>query len=140
MGLVVDTGVLIRAERDGVSASSLLATLTRKTGESDLIVSVVTLAELAHAQRRTQNPELIVHRETFLDAVQDAFPIHIVNAPIAIRSGLLDGALKASGYQVGFADLLIAATALDYDYGVLTLNLRDYQRIPSLYVMDAGRL
>jgi tRNA(fMet)-specific endonuclease VapC len=36
---------------------------------------------------------------------------------------------------IPFGDLLIGATALSLGFQVLTVNLRDFQRIPSLTVM-----
>jgi len=43
------------------------------------------------------------------------------------------------GQPVGTHDLLIAATALALDYGVLTADIRDFERIPGLRVEIWGR-
>lgn len=140
MGLIVDTSVFIQAERTSKSISRFIADLHKQTGETVFAISVVTLSELAHAQRRTQDPGLVLRRQIFLDAVQQAFRVRIVNAKIAIAAGLLDGQLRAEGQPVGFSDLLIAATALHHDSGVLTFNVRDFLRVPGLRVVDANQL
>jgi len=51
-------------------------------------------------------------------------------------AGHIEGQQEAMGIQFAFEDLLIGATALHLGYEVATLNLRDFQRIPGLSVIQ----
>lgn len=42
--------------------------------------------------------------------------------------------LRAQGEKIGDADILIAATALSWGFGVATNNERHFRRIQGLYV------
>ncbi len=52
------------------------------------------------------------------------------------NSSRIEGQQEAIGVQFAFEDLLIGATALHLGYEVATLNLRDFQRIPGLSVIQ----
>jgi predicted nucleic acid-binding protein len=65
-----------------------------------------------------------------------ALPIAPVTVPIALRVGRIDGESQAKGVRLPVADLLIGVTALELGYSVGTGNLRHFQRIPGLSVMQ----
>ena len=44
-------------------------------------------------------------------------------------------ALRRRGLSIGERDLLIAATALTGGHSVMTLNIVEFQRVPSLVVL-----
>ena len=48
MGLILDSSVLIAAERQGRNARQVLTALREHIGETEVGISVVTLIELAH--------------------------------------------------------------------------------------------
>jgi len=54
MGLVLDSGVLIAAEREARPVSSLLATLEHEHGETEVVLSSITVMELEHGLHRAQ--------------------------------------------------------------------------------------
>jgi predicted nucleic acid-binding protein len=54
----------------------------------------------------------------------------------AMLAGKLDGEQQSKGVVIPFGDLLIGATALSLGYSVLTVNLRDFRRIPGLSVVQ----
>jgi tRNA(fMet)-specific endonuclease VapC len=60
-----------------------------------------------------------------------------VSAEIAELEGRIEGEQAALGISIAFEDLLIGATALHMNYAVVTLNLRHFQIIPSLSVVQA---
>jgi len=47
MGLILDSSVLVAAERQGKNARQMLSTISAKTSEAEIGISVVTLIELA---------------------------------------------------------------------------------------------
>jgi predicted nucleic acid-binding protein len=50
MGLVLDSGVLIAAEREAQPVSSLLATLEQEHGEAEIVMAAITVMELEHGR------------------------------------------------------------------------------------------
>ena len=56
MGLVIDSSVLIDAER---ASKPMLAELEEKHGETEIIISAVSIAELEHVSRYLTNARMI---------------------------------------------------------------------------------
>ena len=57
MGLVLDSGVLVAAERDAKPVSELLAALEHEHGETEIVLSSITVIELEHGLHRAQTAE-----------------------------------------------------------------------------------
>jgi len=51
-------------------------------------------------------------------------------------AGKIDGEQQSQGVVIPFGDLLIGATALSLGFSVLTANLRHFQKIPGLTVVQ----
>lgn len=136
MGLILDSSVLIAAERQGRNARQMLTSIARTAGETEIALSVMTLIELAHGAARADTAERKAKRERFIPELFAALPIHPVTVPPALRAGQIDGENQAKGVRLPLADLLIAVTALELGYSVATGNLRHFQRIAGLSVMQ----
>jgi tRNA(fMet)-specific endonuclease VapC len=136
MGLILDSSVLVAAERQGQNARQMLASVAQRVTETEIGISVVTLIELAHGAVRANTPERKAKRQKFIEELQTAMPIHPVTVPLALRTGKIDGENQARGVQVALPDLLIGVTALELGYSVGTANLRDFQRVPGLSVVQ----
>jgi tRNA(fMet)-specific endonuclease VapC len=136
MGLILDSSVLVTAERQGQNARQMLASVAQRIAETEIGISVVTLIELAHGVARANTPERKAKRQKFLDELQTAMPVHPVTVPLALRAGKIDGENQARGVRVALPDLLIGVTALELGYSVGTANLRDFQRVPGLVVVQ----
>ena len=134
MGLILDSSVVIAAERFGQSAYRMIETLGIRTGDSEIAVSVVTILELAHGIARANNEQRRATRQRFLDDLVSGLPVHPVSVPIALHAGQIDGRLQAAGTRIALADLLIGATALEFGYSVATSNVRHFEKIPNLVV------
>jgi predicted nucleic acid-binding protein len=50
--------------------------------------------------------------------------------------GQIDGENQAKGFRLPLSDRLIGVTALELGYGVATGNLRHFQKIPGLWVVQ----
>ena len=72
----------------------------------------------------------------FVERLSLDVPAHPITLDIAWLAGRIEGQQEALGVQFAFEDLLIGATALALRYQVATLNLRDFQRIPGLSVIQ----
>ncbi len=136
MGLILDSSVLVAAERQGRNARHMLAAIARITGETEVALSVVTFIELAHGAARADTTERKAKRQQFMQELLIGLPIHPVTVSIALRVGQIDGENLAKGLRLPLADLLIGVTALELGYGVATGNLRHFQRITGLSVMQ----
>jgi tRNA(fMet)-specific endonuclease VapC len=134
MGLILDSSVLIAAERQGQNAWQVLSAIAQGIGQTEVGLSVVSLIELAHGAVRADSLERKSKREKFIEELLVAMPVYPVNAPIALHAGQLDGQNQARGIKVPLADLLIGVTALELGYGIATANLRHFQQIPGLSV------
>lgn len=136
MGLILDSSVLIKAERQGQNARRMLSAIARTAGETEIALSVVTLIELAHGAARADTAERRTKRQQFIQELLMALPIHPVTVAIALRVGQIDGENQAKGVRLPLADLLIGVTALELGYTVATGNLRHFQRVPGLSVVQ----
>jgi len=105
-------------------------------GEIEIGLSVVTIAELVHGAYRTKIQAQQQRRLEFIERLSSDVPVHPVTIDIARLAGRIAGQEEAMGIQFAFEDLLIGATALHLGYEVATLNLRDFQRIPGLSVIQ----
>jgi predicted nucleic acid-binding protein len=56
MGLVLDSGVVIDAERNATSVSSLLAAFALGHGEAEMVLSAISVIELEHGYWRATTP------------------------------------------------------------------------------------
>jgi predicted nucleic acid-binding protein len=134
MGLILDSSVLIKAERQGQNARQMLTAISRTAGNTDIAISVVTLIELAHGAARADTAQRKAKRYQFIQELLMALPIHPVTVPIALRVGQIDGENQAKGVRLPLADLLIGVTALDLGYSVATGHLRHFQLVSGLSV------
>jgi tRNA(fMet)-specific endonuclease VapC len=135
MGLILDSSVVIAAERSGETAERLIERILRVTGDQEAALSAVGLTELVHGIYRAQTPEIRVRRESFLDELLADLTVYPFTTEAAMRAGKLDGEQQNKGIVIPLADLLIGATALSLGYSVLTMNVRHFQRIPGLPVV-----
>jgi predicted nucleic acid-binding protein len=136
MGLILDSSVLITAERQGQNARQMLAAISSHVGNTEIALSVVTLIELAHGATRADTPQRRAKRQQFIQELLTALPIHPVTVPVALRTGQIDGESQAQGVRLPLSDLLIGVTALELGYSVATGNLRHFQLIPGLSVVQ----
>ncbi len=135
MGLILDSSVLITAEREGQNARQILEDISSKTGNTEIAISAVTLIELAHGAARADTEQRKTKRQQFIQELLVALPVHPVTVPIALRTGQMDGENQAKGIRLPLSDLLIGATAMELGYSIATGNLRHFQMISGLTVV-----
>jgi predicted nucleic acid-binding protein len=133
---MLDSTAAVAAERQGKNARQLLESVVLETGDDDIAVSVVTVLELAHGITRADTTERRNRRQRFLDELLIGVPIQPVTVPIALRAGQIDGQSQAKGIRIPLSDLLIGVSALELGYGVGTANVRHFQLIPGLNVIQ----
>jgi tRNA(fMet)-specific endonuclease VapC len=136
MGLVLNSSVLIVAEREAKPVSSLLAALQQDHGENEIVLSSITVVELEHGLHRAQTAEQAQRRRDYLDTVFAAIPVESFTREMAQIAAKVDADARKSGKVIPISDLLIGATAVHYGYAVGTRNLRHFQMIPNLTVLS----
>jgi len=134
VGLILDSSVVIAAERLGQTAYQMLEAISQQKQDPEIAISVVTVVELAHGIARADTPQRRAGRQQFLDDLLAGMPVHPVTVPIALRAGQADGQMQAAGKRMALADLLIGSTALELGYSVATANLRHFALLPDLLI------
>ena len=137
LGLILDSTLVIHGERQGFTVSRLLEQLRLVHGDLAMALSVVTIAELAHGVERAKDEPRRLRRQAFVDEPIRDVPTYPVTIEISRNAGSIGGSLAARGVTVAFEDLLIAATALQLRFGVVTSNVRHFQVVPGLVVVPS---
>jgi predicted nucleic acid-binding protein len=135
VGLILDTSVLIDAERRRLNIHLMLEALPLD-GFEGVSVSAVTVMELAEGIVGANSEAVRRIRQKFLDNLRASVPVIAVNDVIAVRAGLLNGALRKTGVTIGVADAMIAASALGIGGKVATFNVRHFKAVPGLEVVE----
>jgi predicted nucleic acid-binding protein len=136
MGIVLDSSVAIASERRGDNVAKLLKLIFAATGDQEAVLSAIGLTELVHGIYRAQTPEIRARRELFIHELLVNVEVYAFTQETALLAGKIDGEQQARGITVPFSDLLIGATALLHGYSVLTVNVRDFRKIPGLSVLS----
>ncbi|MBK8250116.1 MAG: PIN domain-containing protein [Gemmatimonadetes bacterium] len=131
MGLILETSVLIEAERDRLHLPDLM---NAWVGEVHL--AAVTVAELWQGVERAVQEPVRDRREAWVASLCEATDILPYDAAVARVHARLWGRLSSRGIVVGAYDMLIAATAVAHEYTLATLNVREFSRIPELRLLD----
>lgn len=132
MGLLIDSTLLVHAERARSSPAELVEGLLERFGDVDLRLSVMTAAEFFHVCWRADTPARRARREEFVEATLSAVPTVPFTLAGARIFGEIDARLRARGETLPTSDLLIASTALSRGDAVITGNLRHFDRVPGL--------
>jgi predicted nucleic acid-binding protein len=106
-------------------------------GEIEIGLSVVTVVELTHGIQRAKLEERRQRRQAFVDELIRDVPVYSITVETAKLAGRMEGEQAEQGVSIAFEDLLIAATALQLGFGVATGNVRHFQNIPGLNVIQA---
>ena len=75
-------------------------------------------------------------RLAFIEAVIDGMTVGPFDLESARVYASVWSELMGRGSMIGTHDLQIASTALAHDHTVLTLNVRDFERVPGLTVVQ----
>jgi tRNA(fMet)-specific endonuclease VapC len=136
MGLILDSSVIIAAERRGDTVEQFIERVVNATGDQEAALSAVGLTELIHGLYRAKTPAIRLRRESFLNELLADLAVYPYTKETAMLAGKLDGEQQSKGVVIPFGDLLVGATALSLGYSVLTINFRDFHRIPGLSIVQ----
>ena len=131
MGTLIDTSVLIEAERGRVDLDDLLA----RHGSGEAALAAITASEMLYGVHRATTPEHRNHRKAFLESLLAQFAVIAFDLVAARVHARLGAELAASGLRIGANDLLIAATAIATGAQVATRDERSFPLIPGLSIV-----
>lgn len=128
MGVMLDSSVIIAAERGELRLDALLEDLA----ETSVCIAAITAIELLHGTYRATSPAVRMRRAAFVEAFLHDCPVRRFGLGEARLHAELWANLAAGGQMIGTHDLQIAATALAAGDTLITLNQRDFSRVPGL--------
>ena len=112
-GLILDSSVIIEAERKGQNVEQLLEQGNQVCGEVEIAICSVTVAELVHGVYRSNTPEIRKRRRAFIDDLKRPVPVHAVTDETGEIIGRIRGEQAVSGVKIPFDELAIGASALE---------------------------
>jgi tRNA(fMet)-specific endonuclease VapC len=123
--MVIDTSIFIEYLR---SKDRINTALTKLPSEAVLYVSSITVFELYSGATD-------IKKRQDIDTLLQGVFILPLNTDIAKNAGFIYQDLRRRGNMIEVTDILIAATALENDLPIKTLNTNHFQRIPALVVL-----
>lgn len=128
MGVMLDTSVLVAAERRALALDALLGSV----GGESVGIAALTASELLHGCHRAADPGMRARRFAFVESLLALVPIYEFGLVEARRHADLWAALAREGVLIGAHDMIIGATALARGHRLASLNERDFGRMPGL--------
>jgi len=132
MGLILDSSVLIAAERKRLRFQDFCASL----GDEELFITAITASELLHGVERAVDPVIRSKRAAFVEALLARFQVLEFDVDVARHHARIWAVLATGGTLIGPHDLQIAATALRHEFTLATLNRDEFLRVPSLRMAE----
>lgn len=124
MAVLIDTSVLVGAERGQISLSEVIA------GSESYAISVISAAELLHGVHRATG-ERAQTRAAYVEGVLLSFAPVPIDLAVARAYARASAAVSQAGISVDANDLWIGATAIAHGFQVLALD-GDFDRIPGV--------
>jgi len=134
MARLIDASVLISLERRDLSPETVAGIAS---GEP-LAIASITASELLVGVHLANTARRRSLREAFIEAILAMVPIVPFDLNVARTHATVVAQLHQAGLSVGPNDLIVAATALAHGAGVLTENVREFERVPGLAVASPG--
>ena len=134
MGVILDTSVLIAAEKRRLNLTALFAAHEEET----FCIAAITAAELLHGVERAEPPVRKQTRSRFVEWILAQVETIDFDLALARQHAGIWAALEAAGKVIGPYDLLIAATAVHYAHPLATLNISEFRQVPGLQLMDVA--
>jgi|CXWL01.1.fsa_nt_gi tRNA(fMet)-specific endonuclease VapC len=132
MGVILDSSVLIAAERGHFRLGALLESL----GDATVTIAAITASELLHGVHQASARDTRMRRSAFVEALLAELPVRAFGIGEARMHAALWAELAGSGTMIRAYDLLIAATALASGDALVTLNQGEFARVPGLRVQS----
>ncbi len=126
--VLLDTSILVADERGALDMAGHVA-----EGVAEIAISAVTASELLLGVARRPLGVARVRAERVVETVLAGVRVLPVDMAVARVHAAVRAELQRRGQVLGAHDMLIAATALAYDYELATRD-RAFDRVPGLVV------
>ena len=128
MGIVIDSSILIAAERRRLDIARHVA----GREDQEFYLSVVSASELLHGIWRATTPDVRAKRTAFVEDVLQKFPILPIDLGTARLHAQVWADLEKAGQSLAAHDLWIAASCLAHRHILATADVRHFRRVPGL--------
>ena len=131
MGMIFDTSIWVGLASGQISSQAVL----KVAGDEQVYISAISLGELTFGVESCSDPATRMLRIRSLRSLQQR-PVLDVTSLTASAFGILAAFMKQSGRspRTRVNDLWIAAQAIENDYALMTVNLKDFEGLPGLQV------
>jgi predicted nucleic acid-binding protein len=127
MGLILDTSLFVFSERSDQSID-----FSKWEEYGDAYISSITVSELLVGVYYANTDEKRIRRSAFVESVLSKIPVLSFDTEASrVHAGLF-AALSKQGRMIGDHDLIIAASAIAHNCAVLTVNMKEFERVPGL--------
>jgi tRNA(fMet)-specific endonuclease VapC len=130
MGVIFDSSVLVYLERSLQQVEKIIAGRENEP----FGISVITVSELLHGVHRADSEKRRLKREAFVEKVIEFFPVYPFDLAAARIYARVWANLARRGITIGSHDLMIGATCISLGFSVVTLDFRDFEKIPGIKV------
>lgn len=134
MGVIIDSSVLIAAERGKFDLPMLL----RAHADEVFQIAAITAAELLHGCERANDATVRERRVRFVEGLIRDFGVVPFTLAEAREHARLWAELESSGQTIGPRDMEIAATAQALGFSVATRNVGEFRRVAGLRLLDVA--
>lgn len=131
MSLLLDTNVLSELNKKVLEPK--VVTWFQNQKLSDCYLSVITIGEIEQGIEASRDAVKATNLQKWLEAIiQPRFSGHILPVDEAVikRWGKLIGNAQKQGQPLPAIDTMLAATALEHDFTLVTRNVVDVNRVP----------
>jgi tRNA(fMet)-specific endonuclease VapC len=128
---VIDTSVCIEIERRG----QIDLDLARLALNEPVDVTTITTAELPIGAELGRTAAIRQRSSRLTENLLGRVDVYAFDLAAARTYAQISVALQSTGLRIGGFDLQIASIAIVHDCSVVTLNLRDFNRVPGLTVI-----
>jgi len=133
MGIVLDTCVLIAAEKQKITFSQI-------ENSEETFITAITASELLLGVKLADNEVRRNKRSAFVEHILNSFTILPFSAESARIHSEIHSSLWRKGELIGAHDMIIAAIALSHGYSLVTGNYKEFARVVGLNVININDL
>lgn len=129
MRYLIDTNIIIyRLKNLGNVNDNFL-----KNKDEDMAVSVISYGELVFGAKKSKFVEKNLKT---VNSIKEIFPLVDVNCDAMDVFGEIKACVQKNGMPIDDMDLLIAATAIANGFTLVTHNIKHFENIPNLKLVD----
>lgn len=132
MGIIVDTSVFVKAEREARTDLAGFLPIGEEIG-----LCTITVSELYEGVHLANSTKRASERRDFIEQFALALPVFEFNISAALQHARLRARQRQQGKMIGAHNLIIAATAMSLGWDVLTFNAAEFRQVEGLGVRAA---